>query len=243
MRRHPHLAAAVTFALAGGSALSVGMVAPSTASASCSPRTAVSQLARADVAFVGRLTEQRADRLIFTVDQALKGSPGATVEIPRGPLSSVSLDPEPGEAIGLTARRSDDGTLAASDCDRSAPANLQAAADAPGTDCTPPQVRTIKALEAGRVGEPARFRVRLTGAKGRLDRLRIDWGDGSAKTYRVDADSADPSLTSRHRFRRPGLRRVSVTASAGPSLACGVFGMPPRASSPEHTLRVRVRRD
>lgn len=230
-------------AAAGTTALVVAVIAaaPPTASASCAPRTAAGQFAGADVAFVGRFTERRGDRLIFAVDEGLKGSPGATVEVPQPGVTTVSLNPRPGEPIGLTGRRNADGTLSANDCNRSAPANLRAAAAAPDTDCSAPRVTGMKALDGSRTRRPIRFRIRLAGAEGRLDRLRIDWGDGSARTYRLDPEGADPNLVVTHRFRRTGVRRVRATASGRPVLACGVFGLPPRDSSPRRTLAVRVR--
>ncbi len=238
MDRLPALSVA---AAAAALALGAASLAPSAASASCAPRSAADQLASAEVAFVGRLTDRRGDRLIFAVDEGLKGSPGATVEVPQPGVTTVSLNPRPGEPIGLTGRRNADGTLSANDCNRSAPANLRAAAAAPDTDCSAPRVTGMKVLDGSRTRRPTRFRVRLAGAEGRLDRLRIDWGDGSARTYRLDPEGADPNLVVTHRFRRTGVRRVKAIASGRPVLACGVFGLPPRDSSPRRTLAVRVR--
>lgn len=239
MDRFPSLSVAgATAALALGAAA----LAPSAASASLCPSTssAIELLAEADVAFVGRFTERRGDRLIFAVDEGLKGSPGATVEVvPQYENSDASIDPPPGEPIGLTGRRNPDGSLRANACDRTAPENLRAAAAAPDTDCTAPRVTAIRALDRARTRRPTRFRIRLAGAEGRLDRLRIDWGDGSARTYRLDPEGADPIVT--HRFRRSGVRRVTATASARPVLACGVFSLPRRVTSPPNTLAVRVR--
>lgn len=233
-------AAALALAFAAGSA-----AVPDWAHASCVPVTVAGQLARADVAFVGRLVERHPDRLVLSVDEPLKGSPGAMAVIPQPGVTSVSLNPRPGEPIGLTARRAPDGSLAASECDRSAPENLRAAAAAPDTDCSAPRVRALRALKAGRGRRILRLHVSTAGAQGRTDRLDVDWGDGSGRTYRFDTtvtQGANLGATLSHRFRRTGRRRITVTASAKPALACAAFGMPPREVSAERTLTVRVGR-
>ncbi|MDP9384049.1 MAG: hypothetical protein M3P50_02245 [Actinomycetota bacterium] len=102
-------------------------------------------------------------------------------------------------------------------------------------------MKAIKALGRARAGATTRFRVRLAGAEGRLDRLRVDWGDGSSRTYRFDPEGIDRNLIIKRRFRRTGVRRVRATASGRPVLACGVFGLPPRDTSARRTVAVRVR--
>jgi len=225
-------------------ALAVAAAAPPVASASCAMRTAASLLAEGDVAFVGRFTERRGDRLVFAVDEALKGPLGPTVEIRPNPggVTSVTLNPTPGESIGLVSRTAADGAQEANDCTRTAPENLRAAAAAPETDCSAPRVAGLKVLRSRRGSLIARLRVRLAGARGRLDRVRIAWGDGSSRVYRLDPAKAASALTVKHRYRRAGLRRIKARANAAPVLPCAPFGQPPRQTSEDRRLSVRLRR-
>jgi hypothetical protein len=195
------------------------LLLPSTASASCAVPRPAPMLAAADAAFIGRLVETRTDRWVFAVDEAVKGGLGAQVEVlrpPGGAITSIDLTPVPNERLGLLLEGDAATGWRSNACLQLSPAQLRAAAANPELRCRMPVIGSVRFRVPGRVDVALR----------RLDdpetTVRVDWGDGTVTTRRLERGPARRTVVLRHRLQ-PGRHRLRVSVSAEPVTACGRF--------------------
>jgi hypothetical protein len=117
------------------------VVGATAASASCAPpEDERTRLERADAAFVGEFVRRGADEsvLVFRVERGVKGQFGGEVEVRDAhPRSSVSLQPTPGNRVGLLLQRAG-SEYTSNACQFVDPDALIRAA---GMDADPPAVR------------------------------------------------------------------------------------------------------
>jgi hypothetical protein len=196
---------------------------------SCAVPRPAPLLADADAAFVGRLVEARPDRWVFAVDERVKGELGATVEVLRGPITSVSLTPQPGAQVGLLLQGGAAAGWTSNACLQLEPAQLRAAAADPGARCLAPRIRSVRFRRPGRVD------VALGGLDDPRTTVTVRWGDGTSSTRRFGRGASRRTVVLRHRYRAAGRHTVRVAMAAAPAPACGSF--PERAAAAPIVVR------
>jgi len=189
-------------------------VAPA-AEAACAPMQPARFLRAADAAFVGRLIEQRDDGfLIFAVDERIKGDLGDRVEV-ISPFNSIQLHPPIDGQIGVFLRRGSHGAFETNHCSVTSPDMMRAGARNPGARCRYPRIASVRFRRPGRVD------VDLRGVDDTATSVTVDWGDGTERSAKARRHGTRATATLRHRYRRPGAYRVTVTAASSPAPECG----------------------
>jgi hypothetical protein len=217
----------VLFAIA---ALAVAcLLLPASASASCVPPRPAPMLADADAAFIGRLVEERSDRWVFAVDEAVKGALGGRVEVVREGITSVSLTPVLGRTIALLLQGDAASGWRSNACLELAPTELRAAEANPNLRCRLPLIDSVRFRVPGRVD------VALRRLDDPVTTVRVDWGDGTVSARRLERGPARRTAVLRHRYRESGRHRLRVSVAADPVTACGRFAE--RAATPPIVVR------
>lgn len=196
---------ALLLSLAVGLAVVVVTVEPARA-CSCAPPEPWSFLRQADGAFVGRLVSRReADEgravLRFSVERAVKGKIGTTVEVETANNGAAcGIETPVGQRIGLFLEREGDGWFGYL-CWQVAPEDLLAAASLPA-----PNGRGPIALFVGGSFGPARMMT--LDARGRT--LAYGLGDGTPRAFSVC----------------PGGRRVAEVVDTGTGFTVAIRDLP-----------------
>jgi hypothetical protein len=205
------------------------LLLPASASASCVPPRPVPMLADADAAFIGRLVEERADRWVFAVDDAVKGDLGAQVEVVREGITSVSLTPAIGRTTALLLQGDVASGWRSNACLELTPAELRAAEANPSLPCRLPVIASVRFRVPGRVD------VALRRLDDPVTTVRVDWGDGTVSVRRLVRGPARRTVVLRHRYRESGRQRLRVSVAADPVTACGRLAE--RAATPPIVVR------
>lgn len=200
---------------------------PVEAHASCAPLKPRDTLTASTAAFIGRAIEQRGDRVVFAVDESIKGNLPDRVEVRDehpGVTSIGNLGPPSVERVGLFVRRDADGGFRSNACSYVSPEGLRAAAASARARCTVPRVTRLMTIVRRTGPRRLRLQAELAHLDGSITGVAVKWGDGTSTRRDLQGKRRTRAVELRHQYGRSGLYRIRIYAISTPIIDCAARG-------------------